>query len=114
MELPYPPSLNAYYIPIQNRMTISRAGRRYREQVRAGIRTAGRITGKCAATLEFYPPDNRKRDLDNLFKCFFDAIKYGLIGDDSEIKIIHATMGAPVPPSGMVHLKLTKIKPGQR
>ena len=106
IELPYPPSVNAYYVCVNNRLVIGSAGKKYRERVRAEIREAGCLPGAVTVLAEFYPPDRRRRDVDNLFKAFFDAIKYGLIEDDSEVKMIFAVMGSPVPPSGMVYLRI--------
>lgn len=106
LELPYPPSVNAYYVCVNNRLVIGTAGKKYRERVRAAICDCGCLPGQVTVLAEFYPPDRRRRDVDNLFKAFFDAIKYGLIEDDSEVKMILAVMGAPVPPSGMVYLRI--------
>lgn len=106
IELPYPPSVNAYYKNVRGRVVIASAGKRYRERVRAMIRSCGQLPGRVTAIAEFYPPDRRRRDQDNLFKAFFDSIKYGLIEDDSEVKVTLAVMGDPVPPSGLVYLRL--------
>lgn len=110
LELPYPPSLNAYYQPVGSRLIIKAVGKRYRERVRSCIRSCNRVSGWVRLEIQFYPPDNRKRDVDNLFKCFFDAIKNGLIDDDSEIKEINAKMLYPVPKQGLVFLRIRKIK----
>lgn len=106
IELPWPPSLNDYYQPVNGRLIIKAKGKRYRERVRSMIRGRSPIRGPVKAIIEFYPPDRRRRDLDNLFKCFFDALKYGLFEDDSEIKIIQAKMNEAVPPGGTVYLRI--------
>lgn len=37
-------------------------------------------------TIKAYPPDKRKRDLDNLIKPLFDSMtEYGVFDDDSQI-----------------------------
>jgi len=106
IELPYPPSVNAYYTNVRGRVVVASVGKRYRERVRALIRSGGQLPGRVTAIAEFYPPDRRRRDVDNLFKSFFDAIKWGLIEDDSEVKTLLAVMGYPVPPAGLVYLRL--------
>lgn len=106
IELPYPPSVNAYYRPVNNRLVITRIGKKYRERVRAAIRDAGCLPGRVTAIAEFYPPDNRTRDVDNLFKAYFDAVKNALIEDDSKVKIVLAYFGDPVPPNGLCGLRL--------
>lgn len=45
------------------------------------------ITGDIKVKLTFYPPDRRRRDLENFEKTFNDALtKAGLWLDDSQIK----------------------------
>lgn len=106
IEMPYPPSVNAYYTHVRGRTFVSTVGKRYRERVRALIRSGGHLPGRVTAIAEFYPPDRRRRDEDNLFKAFFDSIKYGLIEDDSQVKVTLAVMGDPVPPAGLVYLRI--------
>ena len=63
-------------------------------------RLAGRfrkLAGKVKFTAEFYPPDSRRRDLDNVLKCTLDALVHaGLMEDDSQIKHLDVRMGEPV------------------
>ena len=45
------------------------------------------ITERVFVSYEFFPPDNRRRDFDNLLKCLNDSMqKARLIKDDSQIK----------------------------
>lgn len=51
-------------------------------------------------TLTFYPPDRRKRDLDNLyatFKAYQDGIFEALGVDDSKIERVILERGNPLP-----------------
>ena len=110
LELPYPPSVNHYYRHVGPKMLISREGRKYREQVIAAMRGHKQLHGKLALKLEAYPPDNRRRDLDNLFKALLDALQHGgAYGDDSQIKRISAKMQEAMPPAGMIVIKLAEI-----
>lgn len=53
--------------------------------------------------LIFYPPDRRRRDLDNGCKACLDALsKCDVITDDSQIKEIHMTMREPAKPSYVI------------
>lgn len=51
------------------------------------------MEGDLQVWLEAYPPDKRRRDIDNLLKAVFDSLqKSGIILDDSQIKSVHARM----------------------
>lgn len=99
-ELPWPPSVNHYYRRVGDRTLISRAGRRFREQVRRilsdrGIRPA---QGRLAISIEVFPPDRRRRDLDNLLKSLIDSIQHGgAFPDDSRIVWLLAQRDRVVP-----------------
>jgi crossover junction endodeoxyribonuclease RusA len=84
-ELPYPPSVNTYWRMVRGRMLISKKGKIYREcaqhvtQVKFGA-------DRCQVLIYAYPPDHRKRDLDNICKAILDAIgRAGIYDDDSQI-----------------------------
>ena len=110
-ELPWPPSVNRYYRHVGPRVLISREGRRYR--MMCVSRLGGvfpKLEGKVKLMGEFYPPDARKRDLDNVLKCMIDSLVHaGLMRDDSQIKHIDVQMMSPVPPEGAVYIKLEEI-----
>lgn len=108
-ELPWPPSVNHYYRHVGPRVLISREGRQYREAVTAQLR--GVVTKPLQGTLrliaEFYPPDRRRRDLDNLLKCVQDTLQHaGLYLDDAQICELHVFKHEPLPPHGLAHIKL--------
>ena len=88
LELPFPPSVNHYYRRVGPRTLISREGRRFREQVCALLAAAGvrPLTGPIRVEIEVYPPDRRRRDIDNVQKALFDALEHGgAYRDDSQI-----------------------------
>src|SRR6516164_4193510 len=86
--LPYPPSINHYWRRVGPRTLISREGRRFRERVLA-ILAARRIeplVGPLAVEVDIHPPDNRRRDIDNVQKALLDALQHGgAYEDDSQI-----------------------------
>ncbi|ELD4355200.1 RusA family crossover junction endodeoxyribonuclease [Escherichia coli] len=87
--LPYPPSCNRYYRHARGVNYISKEGKKYREWVREVIRRFNLdINLKCRLSITVYiaPPDNRRRDIDNIGKALFDAITYsGFWADDSQV-----------------------------
>jgi crossover junction endodeoxyribonuclease RusA len=88
-ELPYPPTVNTYYRKWQNKIVISDAGRRYRLLVANAVGICKPLEGRLHFAALVYPPDKRKRDLDNILKAMFDALcKANVFVDDSQIDSI--------------------------
>jgi crossover junction endodeoxyribonuclease RusA len=89
LELPFPPSVNHYYRRVGPRTLISREGRRFRERVCA-VLAATRVdplAGPLTVEIEIYPPDRRRRDIDNVQKALLDALQHGgAYRDDSQIE----------------------------
>ena len=95
LELPWPPTVNTATTVARGRKITSKKARDYYDHVKAIVsknRLARSIKGNLLACVTRYPPDRRKRDIDNTNKCLFDSLsKSGVIGDDSQIKIsLHA------------------------
>jgi crossover junction endodeoxyribonuclease RusA len=108
-EIPWPPSVNHYYRHVGNKVLISREGRQYRENVMAMFRDKPQppFTGPIELYAEFYPPDARRRDLDNLLKCTQDTLQHaGLFNDDSQIAVIHIIKQKPIPPHGLTYIRI--------
>jgi crossover junction endodeoxyribonuclease RusA len=87
LVLPWPPSVNTYYRNIQGRTLISKRGRKYVKDVKRIVELAGSPRmepGRYSVTIELYPPDVRKRDIDNAAKAILDSLtKSGVWEDDS-------------------------------
>ena len=116
-DLPWPPSVNRYYRHVGPRVLISREGRKYRMMTVS--RLGGRfqkLTGNLRVSAEFYPPDARRRDLDNVGgKALLDSLQAaGLFGDDSQIKSLRLDMREPLPPEGLVHVLIETLSTGGR
>ena len=113
-DLPWPPSVNRYYRHVGFRVLVSREGRKYRMMTVS--RLGGRfpkMTGRLRLTAELYPPDGRRRDVDNTLKCLQDSLQAaGLFEDDSQIKSLRLDMRDPVPPEGMIHVQLETLPAG--
>ncbi|MCE9530367.1 MAG: RusA family crossover junction endodeoxyribonuclease [Planctomycetes bacterium] len=100
VELPYPPSINHYWRRVGYRTLISKPGRVFREQVIAILsrRHQQPFPGPVAIDVKLFPPDRRRRDLDNSFKSLFDSLQHGgLLVDDSQIVELHARKHAAEP-----------------
>ena len=94
-ELPYPPSINHYYRRVGPRTLISRVGRRYRGEVASALARLGLqpLDGPLEACIDVFPPDRRRRDLDNVQKALLDAMEHaGVYRDDSQIKRLVSEM----------------------
>ena len=114
-DLPWPPSVNRYYRHVGPRVLISREGRKYRMMTVS--RLGGRfpkLTGNLRVSAEFYPPDARRRDLDNVGgKALLDSLQAaGLFEDDSQIKSLRLDMREPLPPEGLVHVQIATLSTG--
>ena len=88
VKLPWPPSVNHYYAVVRGRKVLSKKGREYKTEsaVECLRQKAPRsLTQRLEVCIDAYPPDKRKRDLDNIVKPIFDALQdYGMF-DDSQI-----------------------------
>lgn len=87
-------------------MLISNAGRLYRQTVLGDLLSAGirrKYEGRLYLHLVCQPPDQRKRDLDNLLKPLLDALQHaGLYEDDSQIDRLMIERGRLYRPHGRV------------
>jgi crossover junction endodeoxyribonuclease RusA len=94
------------------RTLISREGRRFRQRVLAILAGLGvePLMGRLAVQVEVFPPDGRRRDLDNCLKSLFDALeKAGAYHDDSQITVLQAIKRKPEP-SGRVVVTIKTIE----
>ncbi len=108
-ELPWPPSVNHYYRHVGPRVLISRDGRKYREQIVARFHTdrVTKYTGPVELDIELYPPDNRRRDVDNSLKSLLDTFTHaGLYEDDSQIHRLTITKREPMPSDGLAYVRI--------
>jgi len=93
--LPYPPSVNHYWLLNRNgSRRISAAGEAFRIAVKL-LPLVQTFRGLVAVRITAYPPDRRRRDLDNLLKSLLDALQHtGIIADDSNVIDLHIVRGA--------------------
>ena len=95
--LPVAPSVNTYYRKFNNRMIISEKGRDYQKQVQEIVRKekpkSFQADDRLRLEVDFYPPDKRRRDLDNFCgKALQDSLQYsGIYYDDEQIDSVEYT-----------------------
>lgn len=116
IRLPWPPSVNHYYGRSKNgHVYLKEAGRLYRRKAATEFARLGwpRLEGKVRVHLVLSPPDQRKRDIDNIRKAVYDALSdrkghWGIIADDADIVADGAEFA--VSGEGMVAISLTTIQ----
>ena len=94
LQLPYPPSVNHYWGQAGNHRFIGKKGKEFRAQVMDAVNEAGiqPLEGRLAVHIALFPPDKRKRDIDNVLKSLLDACEHaGCYENDSQIDELHIT-----------------------
>ena len=119
LTLPFPPSANRIWRSVcirgKPRVLLSRQGREFRETVAATL--AGKLPptamGRLAVSIDAYPPDRRRRDLDNLQKAILDSLQAaGVYLDDAQIDVLQIRRCPPEPGGKVVvHLEPTNVCP---
>ncbi len=87
--MPWPPSANTYWRRNGHRYFIAPKGIAYRQQVAIlgrDWRNKFDKDKRLCVTVEAYPPDKRRRDVDNIFKSLLDSLMWAKVYvDDSQI-----------------------------
>ncbi|EKY1907506.1 RusA family crossover junction endodeoxyribonuclease [Cronobacter sakazakii] len=121
LTLPFPPSVNTYWRapnkgPLAGRHLISAKGRAYQSDACAAIIEQLRKLPKPSSALAaveiiLFPPDARRRDIDNYNKALFDALTHaGIWEDDSQVCRMLVEWG-PVVKKGKVEITISKYEP---
>ena len=112
LELPYPPSINHYWRRVGARTLISRGGRAFRQAVCSILAACGvrPIAGPLVVDVTVFPPDKRRRDIDNVLKSLLDALEEGgAFYDDGQIFDLRVKKMEPVM-GGKVIVRIRKIE----
>lgn len=117
LSVPFPPTVNQYRAAVivkgNPRLITTKKGRQYREHLIQTLfsqrANARRFEGRLRVKIDMYPPDRRKRDLDNYIKPILDGITAaGIWDDDSQIDELKVVRAEPVR-GGVVRLKITDM-----
>ena len=112
-DLPVPPSVNHYWRRVGAKTLISREGRLFRDRVCDHLAAARvqPLDGPLSVEVDVFPPDRRRRDLDNLLKSLLDALQHGnAYHDDSQINRI-VIERKDVAPGGKVTVRIRRQPP---
>lgn len=89
VTLPWPPTANSYWRRNGNCYFITKKGILYRDLAITTCKSMPNLfvnKERLTVSVLAYPPDKRRRDLDNLFKVLLDSLqKAGVYEDDSQI-----------------------------
>lgn len=100
IELPWPPSINHYWIHTRNGHYISKKGKEYRQLVIhrcVKYKNVFKKEDRLNVNIKAYPPDKRKRDLDNVLKSLLDALQHAEVyHDDCQIDNLCISRNAPL------------------
>ena len=103
LHLPFPPTINSYYVKTKQGQFISMKGKKYRADVEAEVEQQLAALGvlplehSLNVTVVVHMPDKRKRDIDNYMKSLLDALtKAGVWEDDSLVDQLIIYRGARV------------------
>lgn len=109
IRTPWPPSVNHYWASSGSKRYLSAAARSYRDAVWVAVRAAGfpRFGQRpVEVRVVAYPPDNRRRDIDNLLKAVLDALAHAKVyADDSQIYTLRIERG-PVVDGGALEVEV--------
>lgn len=93
LTLPLPPSLNAAYRSVtirgHGRVLLSKAGRRYKEDIKKavmGMESFG--SARLAVHYTYWFKDKRRNDLDNRVKLLNDSLEGCLFDNDNQIDLM--------------------------
>jgi crossover junction endodeoxyribonuclease RusA len=106
LELPYPVSVNAYWLASGTRRYISKRGRDFKNSV-AEIWKGSGHDGFGDSPVELnvilHPRDKRLMDIDNMLKCLGDSLQdAGCFTDDQQVWKITIQRGAQKKGGGCV------------
>lgn len=103
ISLPWPPTVNHYYRAVNGRNILSAKGRAYKKEAGWEIIAQGEhekyLEGDVSLFIRAYPPDKRRRDLDNILKPILDVLAdCDVFDDDSQVSDLRIQRFNPCKP----------------
>ena len=115
--LPWCPSVNSYWRTVKGRTMISKKGRLYKQAAARAVLAAKAnkfLACRLRVRLVAYPPDRRRRDIDNLCKSVLDSMQAaGVYLDDSQIDEL-TIIRASVEKGGVIVAEIEPINKGTK
>jgi len=111
LKLPYPPSVNHYWGQVGSRKFLGKKGKEFREAVfLCALNERQRaLNARLEVKVYLYPPDKRKRDIDNVLKSLLDALEHSCVYEnDSQIDKLCVTR-MEVMKEGYCEVTITEI-----
>lgn len=113
-KMPWPPSVNGYWKPFNNRLILSAKGRKYRGSAVAQLIDLKlynkNLSQSLSVELVLNPPTLARYDIDNFNKALFDALSHGKFWLDDE-QVVKLTISKGVKTKdGNIELKVTALK----
>lgn len=100
ITLPWPPTINHYWRHTNRGIFLSQRGKDYREHVGyLCLQSQGFFDehARLMVNILAYPPDRRRRDLDNVLKSLLDALMHAKVyPDDSQIDKLTISRNKPL------------------
>lgn len=91
-------------------MFITAAGRNFRTRVKALVKREAPFEGPLEVTVLLYPPDKRRRDIDNVLKALQDALQNaGVYVDDCQIQTLHVFKKEVQKPNGLAVVTVEEV-----
>jgi crossover junction endodeoxyribonuclease RusA len=115
--LPWPPTVNNYYrhkvIGKLATVYVTQEGKAYRKAVNLSLMEHGvktyQLEGDLRVEIEVFPPDRRKRDLDNLLKSLLDSLTHVQVWkDDSQIADLRIYRNPTI--AGLVKVRVYELE----
>ena len=110
--LPWPPSVNTYWRHVNGVTMLSAKGRAYRDAVAVIVfigqhQESFKPDDDLEITIMAYPPDRRRRDIDNLAKAILDGLQHATVyPDDYRISRLTIHRREVDPPRGRVLVEI--------
>jgi len=114
LRLPYPPSINAYWLASGHRRYISARGQAFKKAVVEHVlecKTPKLGDMSLKVTIYLYPQSKKLMDIDNCIKPILDACQdAGIFDDDVQVQALHVYRSIPIKKGGCMVL-IEKFRP---